>query len=210
MFKGNYSPLVLECTTNEINMLSVYVMNNAFSPEALSEKADTAENIEKLHKRRSILAGFCKLICYNCVPIKYAAEIFRGYVKYSSSYGDIIKHLLTTCRDISKLNTAKTIALALQREYVEAVNSLNNSSSRLDRNSSEFTSLKELAHKFCLSFGPEASVKSREAILAIHQEAIQYANDSYSKGNQAPVDLPFLEVIVEFSSRLSPQDKKVF
>lgn len=217
LHKGYYRPLLLECSTNDINMLSVYVMNNAFTMDALTEKADTAENIEKLHKRRSILASFSKLICFNCVPIKYAAEIFRGYVKYSSSYGDIIKTLLSSCRDISKVNTARTIALALQREYNEAVNTVANrtqesvassSLNRFDRNSAEFAALRELSHKFCLSFGPEASVKSREAILTIHQEAIQYANESASKGNQAPVHLPFLEVIIEFSSKLSQQDKK--
>lgn len=34
-----YKPLLLECSTNEINMLSVYVMNNVFSQEAATEKA---------------------------------------------------------------------------------------------------------------------------------------------------------------------------
>lgn len=35
----DYKPLLLECSTNDINMLSVYVMNNVFSPEAITEKA---------------------------------------------------------------------------------------------------------------------------------------------------------------------------
>lgn len=42
---------------------------------------DTSETIERLHKRRLVLSSFCKLLSFNCVPIKYAAEIFRGYVK---------------------------------------------------------------------------------------------------------------------------------
>ena len=216
-----YKNLVLECTTNDINMLSVYVMNNVFTQEALNEKADTPESIERLHKRRCILSSFCKLIAFNCVPIKYAAEIFRGYIKYSSSYVDIIKHLLSACRDISKVNTAKTIALSLQREFNEAVinvaaNQSASDNNRIDRTSPEFSSLKELAHKFCLSFGPEASVKSREAIVTIHHEAIKYVNESTSILNNgavtsvshAPPNLAFLEVIVEFSSRLTAQDKR--
>ena len=40
---------------------------------------------------------------------------------------------------------------------------------KIDRSLPEFSMLKELTHKFILSFGPEASVKSREAIIAIHQ-----------------------------------------
>ena len=217
-----YKSLVLECTTNDINMLSVYVMNNVFTQEALSEKADTPDSIERLHKRRCILASFSKLIAFNCVPIKYAAEIFRGYIKYTSSYVDIIKHLLAACRDISKVNTAKTIALSLQREFNEAVINVaanQSDSSRIDRSAPEFASLKELAHKFCLSFGPEASVKSREAIVTIHHEAIKYVNESTSilsnggggavtSVSRAPPNLAFLEVIVEFSSRLTAQDKR--
>lgn len=211
-YEGQFEPLVLECSLNEINMLSVYVMNNTFTAEALVERADTAENIEKLHRRRSILTAFCKLISYNCVPIKYAAEIFRSYSKYSHSYGDIIKNLLANCREISKVNTARTIALALQREYNDVVSGLQNRSTesvnKLSRTAPEFSGLKELAKKLCLSFGPEASVKSREAIVTIHHEAINYARESASRANQAPSNLPFLEVVIDFSSRLSANDKK--
>lgn len=216
-FNNRFEPLLLECSLNEINMMSVYVMNNAFTAEALSEKADTALNIEKLHRRRSILSAFCKLISYNCVPVKYAAEIMRSYAKYSHSYGDIIKSLLAACRDIGKVSTAKTIALALQREYTDVAAGIQNRSSssssgdsvcKLSRTAPEFAGLKDLARKLCLSFGPEASVKSREAILTIHQEAIAFASHSAYKANQAPVNLPFLETVIEFSSRLSASDKK--
>lgn len=222
-----YQSLIIECTTNEINMLSVYVMNNVFTVEAITEKPDSSERIEKLHKRRCILSAFCKLISFNCIPLKYAAEIFRGYVKYASSYGDIIKHLLANCREISKINTAKTIALCLQREFHEfnltinlnrtltsqdtSISSNSNETIKFDRNAPEFVSLKDLVRKFCLSFGPEASVKSRDAILAIHQESITYANEINLDRNEqkAPVNLAFLEVIIEFSSRLTQQDKKI-
>lgn len=213
-----FKSLILECSTNDINMLSVYVMNNVFTQDALIEKADTSEKIEKLHKRRCILSSFCKLISFNCVPIKYAAEILRGYIKYANSYSDIIKNLLSHCRDISKVNTAKTIVLSLQREYIEVLNSYANktistetepSNNKIDRSSPEFSNLKDLAHRFCLSFGPEASVKSREAIVTIHHEALSYVNQTPSLTiSQAPPNLPFLEVILEFSSRLTSQDKR--
>ena len=115
-------PLVLECSVNDMNMLAYYVSQHVFSEEALQDaKADTPDTIERLHRRRSILAAFSKLISFNCVPIKYAAEIFRGYIKYAHAYMDIVKHLLASCRDISKVNTAKAICLALQREYTDLV-----------------------------------------------------------------------------------------
>ena len=36
--RKEYAGLVLECTTNDINMLSVYVMNNVFTEQAIAEK----------------------------------------------------------------------------------------------------------------------------------------------------------------------------
>jgi hypothetical protein len=68
--------------------------------------------------------------------------------------------------------------MQIKKEFNEAVmnamanrtvDSQTSTQSRVDRNSIEFSTLKELAHKFCLSFGPDPSVKSREAIVAIHQ-----------------------------------------
>ena len=120
--------------------------------------------------------------------------------------------------------------MAIQREYSEYVQQqIQNQSSfeanRIDRSCGEFLALKELAHRFCLSFGPEASVKSREAIVAIHIEAIKFALESKQSSldnsqastsnaanansvNQAPPNLVFLECIIEFSSRLTPADKR--
>ena len=225
-------PLLMECSINDMNMLSVYVSNNVFTEEALLDaKADTSETIERLHKRRSILAAFAKLISFNCLPIKYAAEIFRGYIKYSAAYMDIIKHLLASCRDISKVNTARTICMALQREYIEISFGLlqqqqQQQNTVIDRSWPQFAQLKELVHRFCLSFGPEASVKSREAIIAIHSEAIRYACESQALNaslnssqatssaemaapeSLAPPNIFFLECISEFSTRLNAADKR--
>lgn len=106
-----------------------------------------------------------------------------------------------------------------QKEYNEITMGLNQdktmsddtiNQTRIDRNSPESIALRELARRFCLSFGPDASTKSREAIVAIHQEAIRYVNESGGQtGSRAPQNLGFLEVITEFSARLIPQDKKL-
>ena len=44
---------------------------------------DVDENvkIEELHKRRNFLACFCKLIVYNIVGIRVAADMFKHYMK---------------------------------------------------------------------------------------------------------------------------------
>lgn len=47
----------------------------------VSEDVNEHEQIEMLHKRRNMLASFCKLLVYNVIRIKAAAEIFQHYVK---------------------------------------------------------------------------------------------------------------------------------
>ena len=49
----------------------------------LSVKDDMDENvkIEELHKRRNFLASFCKLVIYNIVQIRMAADMFKHYMK---------------------------------------------------------------------------------------------------------------------------------
>lgn len=53
---------------------------------------DENHKIEELHKRRNFLAAFCKLIIYNVIKIKCAADMFKYYMKvhfalmYSDTY----------------------------------------------------------------------------------------------------------------------------
>ena len=42
---------------------------------------DENRKIEELHKRRNFLASFCKLVVYNVVQIRMAADMFKYYMK---------------------------------------------------------------------------------------------------------------------------------
>ena len=42
---------------------------------------DENQKIEELHKRRNFLAAFCKLVVYNVLNIKMAADMFKYYMK---------------------------------------------------------------------------------------------------------------------------------
>lgn len=44
---------------------------------------DEAGKIEALHRRRNLLAAFCKLIIYNVVEMKIAADVFKQYMRVS-------------------------------------------------------------------------------------------------------------------------------
>lgn len=50
-------------------------------PHAEGDEEDEANKIEALHKRRNLLAAFCKLIIYDIVDMHAAADIFKHYMK---------------------------------------------------------------------------------------------------------------------------------
>lgn len=46
-----------------------------------TDDIDENVKIEELHKRRNFLASFCKLVIYNIVQIRMAADMFKHYMK---------------------------------------------------------------------------------------------------------------------------------
>lgn len=60
-------------------MLNDFIQMYVFIPEQDSEHDE--HRIEELHKRRNFLAAYCKLIVYNIMPTKAAADVFKHYVK---------------------------------------------------------------------------------------------------------------------------------
>lgn len=71
--------------------------------------------------------------------------------------------------------------------------------------------LQELAKRFALSFGLDA-IKNREAITALHREGILFAverAESVEDPTGPPHNLPFLEILTEFTNKLLKQDKRI-
>ncbi len=94
---------------------------------------------DELHKRRTYLAGFCKLVVYNVLPIQSAAEVFQQYVKYYNNYGDIIKMTLGKAREINTVSCARTMVISLSMLF----NGLSrDAGSHIDRQSEDFFSIK--------------------------------------------------------------------
>lgn len=46
--------------------------------------------IEELHKKRNYLAAYCKLVVYNVIPIKSAADIFKHYLRVSLTFKPLL------------------------------------------------------------------------------------------------------------------------
>uniref|UniRef100_A0A672M465 Cohesin subunit SA n=1 Tax=Sinocyclocheilus grahami TaxID=75366 RepID=A0A672M465_SINGR len=167
---------------------------------------DEAGKIEALHRRRNLLAAFCKLIIYNVVEMKTGADIFKQYMRYYNDYGDIIKETMSKARQIDKIQCAKTLILSLQQLFNEMLNDLG---CNFDRSASAFFGIKELARRFSLTFGLD-QIKTREAIAMLHKDGIEFTFKEPSPQGEGgpPLNLAFLDILSEFSSKLLRQDKK--
>ncbi|NXI02998.1 STAG2 protein, partial [Pachycephala philippinensis] len=173
------------------------------------EEKDESCKLDDLHKKRSLLAAYCKLIVYNVVEMTAAAEIYKYYVTTYSDFGDIIKETLSKTRHNNKIQSAKTLILCLQQLFQTHAES-QDSSSGVDFSSASFTNIKDLARRFSLTFGWD-QVKSRESIAMIHKEGIEFAFQGAAgvDGKCLPPNLSFLVIISEFSNKLLKPDKRL-
>ncbi|CAN9502468.1 unnamed protein product [Ophioblennius macclurei] len=205
-------PLVFNPDSTLQNELLNFVLDHVFidqddeSQSMEGDEEDEANKIEALHKRRNLLAAFCKLIIYDIVDMPAAADIFKHYMKYYNDYGDIIKETLSKTRQTDKILCAKTLILSLQQLFNEL---LQDQGPNLDRTSSHVSGIKELARRFALTFGLD-QIKTREAVATLHKDGIEFAFKYQNpRGPEfPPLNLAFLEVLSEFSSKLIRQDKK--
>ncbi|XP_070538623.1 cohesin subunit SA-2-like isoform X2 [Ptychodera flava] len=171
------------------------------------EEGDDSAKIEMLHKRRNLLACFCKLIVFNIIEMKAAASVFKHYMKYYNDYGDIIKMTLAKSREINKVDCARTLGLSLAQLFTEMKEE---EEFDQDRASQQMNAIKELARRFSLTFGLD-QIKTRDAVAALHKEGIVFSLTPLENPRDPsgpPPNIGYLEVLSEFSSKLMRQDKK--
>ncbi|XP_048369702.1 cohesin subunit SA-2 [Sphaerodactylus townsendi] len=205
-------PLVYSPDSSLQSELLSFILDHVFidqeddSNSTDGQQDDEASKIEALHKRRNLLAAFCKLIVYTVVEMNTAADIFKQYMKYYNDYGDIIKETMSKTRQIDKIQCAKTLILSLQQLFNEMIQE---NSYNFDRSSPTFSGIKELARRFALTFGLD-QLKTREAIAMLHKDGIEFAfKEPNPQGDgHPPLNLAFLDILSEFSSKLLRQDKK--
>uniref|UniRef100_A0AAQ5ZAL8 Cohesin subunit SA n=1 Tax=Amphiprion ocellaris TaxID=80972 RepID=A0AAQ5ZAL8_AMPOC len=193
-------PLVFNPDSTLQNELLNFVLDHVFidqddeSQSMEGDEEDEANKIEALHKRRNLLAAFCKLIIYDIVDMPAAADIFKHYMKYYNDYGDIIKETLSKTRQTDKILCAKTLILSLQQLFNEL---LQDQGPNLDRTSSHVSGIKELARRFALTFGLD-QIKTREAVATLHKDGIEFAFKYQNpRGPEfPPINLAFLEVLI--------------
>uniref|UniRef100_A0A7N8WRS6 Cohesin subunit SA n=1 Tax=Mastacembelus armatus TaxID=205130 RepID=A0A7N8WRS6_9TELE len=171
--------------------------------------SDTSEveRLEDLHRRRNLLAAYCKLIVHGVLEMSMAAEIFMYYMKYYNDFGDIIKETMYRTRQIDKIESARTLVLCLQQLFVR-LKKEQESGGKAHPGVQTFTSIKELARRYVLTFGD--LVKFRECIVMIHRNGIEFVFQEFSQTPETPTPpyLSYLTILSEFSSKLLKPDKK--
>ncbi|KQK77836.1 cohesin subunit SA-2 isoform X4 [Amazona aestiva] len=205
-------PLVYTPDSSLQSELLSFILDHVFIDQdddnnsADGQQDDEASKIEALHKRRNLLAAFCKLIVYTVVEMNTAADIFKQYMKYYNDYGDIIKETMSKTRQIDKIQCAKTLILSLQQLFNEMIQE---NGYNFDRSSPTFSGIKELARRFALTFGLD-QLKTREAIAMLHKDGIEFAFKEPNPQGEShpPLNLAFLDILSEFSSKLLRQDKR--
>uniref|UniRef100_A0A667Z9A4 Cohesin subunit SA n=1 Tax=Myripristis murdjan TaxID=586833 RepID=A0A667Z9A4_9TELE len=210
--REHLEPLVYSPEDSLQSELLSFILNHVFIDQdddtnsTDGQQDDEAGKIEALHKRRNLLAAYCKLIIYCVVEMKTGADIFKQYMRYYNDYGDIIKETMSKTRQIDKIQCAKTLILSLQQLFNEMLSELGHG---FDRSSSAFCGIKELARRFSLTFGLD-QVKTRDAIAMLHKDGIEFAFKEPSPQGEGstPLNLAFLDILSEFSSKLMRQDKR--
>lgn len=59
------------------------------------QQDDEASKIEALHKRRNLLAAYCKLVVYNVVEMNTGADIFKQYMRVGQQI--LLDFLVSRC-----------------------------------------------------------------------------------------------------------------
>ncbi|EMP35413.1 Cohesin subunit SA-2, partial [Chelonia mydas] len=164
----------------------------------ITESSSTKEDLLRLKKQMRV---FCQICQHYLTNVNTAVK-----EQYYNDYGDIIKETMSKTRQIDKIQCAKTLILSLQQLFNEMIQE---NGYNFDRSSPTFSGIKELARRFALTFGLD-QLKTREAIAMLHKDGIEFAFKEPNPQGEShpPLNLAFLDILSEFSSKLLRQDKR--
>ncbi|XP_023052994.1 cohesin subunit SA-3 isoform X5 [Piliocolobus tephrosceles] len=203
-------PLVFFPEATLQSELASFLMDHVFIQLGDLGSGDSQEDhlqIERLHQRRRLLAGFCKLLLYGVLEMDAASDVFKHYNKFYNDYGDIIKETLTRARQIDRSHCSRILLLSLKQLYTEL---LQDHGPQGLNELPAFIEMRDLARRFALSFGPQ-QLQNRDLVVMLHKEGIKFSLSELPPAGSSdqPPNLAFLELLSEFSPRLFHQDKQL-
>ncbi|XP_025131264.3 cohesin subunit SA-3 isoform X8 [Bubalus bubalis] len=203
-------PLVFIPEATLQSELASFLMDHVFIQPGELRSGHSQEDhlqIERLHQRRRLLAGFCKLLLYGVLEMDAASDVFKHYNKFYNDYGDIIKETLTRARQIDRSHCSRILLLSLKQLYTEL---LQEQGPQGLNELPAFIEMRDLARRFALSFGPQ-QLQNRDLVVMLHKEGIKFSLSEVPPAGSSsqPPNLAFLELLAEFSPRLFHQDKQL-
>ncbi|CAO2630275.1 Cohesin subunit SA-3 [Lemmus lemmus] len=203
-------PLVFFPEATLQSELASFLMDHVFLQSGELGSGQSQEDhvqIELLHQRRRLLAGFCKLLLYGVLELDAASDVFKHYSKFYEDYGDIIKETLTRARQIDRCQCSRILLLSLKQLYTEL---MQEQGPQGLTELPAFIEMRDLARRFALSFGPQ-QLHNRDLVVLLHKEGIKFSLSELppADSSREPPNLAFLELLSEFSPRLFHQDKQL-
>lgn len=202
----------------QVRMRDFIITNvfNTVTDEDIQDEEEDDAKVQELKNKRVLLAGLCKLIAYDMFDIKLAAPIFVQFLRAYAEYSDIIKQLMQKAKESNLIVFSKVLLFALQQAF-ESLR--DDSEGVIDTRCDEFGAIKDLARRFALTLGVNINLdNTRKSTITIHREGITYAfsypiDPSLSPSKQnlpdTPPNLLFLEILHEFTYRVTKIDRKV-
>ncbi|XP_028271897.1 cohesin subunit SA-1 [Parambassis ranga] len=178
--------------------MAAFLLDYIFSDTEEAEEDEEEGKITLLQKKRNQLAGYCKLVIYGVIDLTAATDVFKHYDKCFKDFGDIIKETVSKTKLINPILSAKTICLSLQQLYSEMLTE--------DRSKRNLTEIRDLAKRLAMSFGVDLH-RARKPVVALHMDGIRFAFRDVQDGEEPYPNIPFLQVLSEFSFKLLPKDR---
>uniref|UniRef100_A0A1I7XVF4 STAG domain-containing protein n=1 Tax=Heterorhabditis bacteriophora TaxID=37862 RepID=A0A1I7XVF4_HETBA len=209
--QGSYmEPLIVRLDNDFITKMQTFVNDNVFTEAGNDTQLEQQQQVELMHKKRGLLSQYCKMVLHGVFPIHDASVVLKHYCAFYTDFGDILKQLLYKCRDLNFVACAKAVTKALVDVYENI--RFSTGLEYVDPLSDAFQQLRDLAKRFSVAFGND-HIKNREAVAMVHRDGIQFALQGFDpnlgrRGGNKPANITFLEVIMEFSSKLIRQDKQ--
>uniref|UniRef100_UPI003AB0B83D cohesin subunit SA-2-like n=1 Tax=Centroberyx gerrardi TaxID=166262 RepID=UPI003AB0B83D len=173
-----------------------YIFTGPEDDELTGEDEEEVK-ITALQRKRNQLAGYCKLVIYGVLDLSAATDVLKHYSKFYKDFGDIIKEMLSKSKLISPVQSAKTVCLSLQQLFSEMISE--------DGSGQELGEIRDLAKRLAMSFGIDLH-RVRKPLMALHMDGIRFAFRDPVDGALQHPNLPFLEILSEFSFKLLLQD----
>ncbi|CAL1612852.1 unnamed protein product [Knipowitschia caucasica] len=176
--------------------MAAFLVDYVFTDdEELNEVGEEAK-IARLQKKRNQLAGYCKLVMYGVLDLAAATDVFKHYSKYFKDYGDIIKEVISKSKLINPVLSAKTVCLSLQQLFSEMLTE--------EQSKQDLGEIRDLAKRLAMSFGIDLH-RARAPLVALHMDGVGFA--FRASAEEELQNVPFLEILTEFSFKLLPKDR---